>query len=181
MRICLEFCQQRKLGWTRCFIFQVVCTFARDRSASSQWTFTFQKTNSGAALKEFKSSLHRMKDLQCFSQIKPPVLISRMPSPMLKTILFLQPIGHWINGMTFFQWIKTLSSLFIVCISLNCVCRLWSLGSCSGINSNPNEEPTTCFCQSQKDFTEEANLWYDLHETKPTQKRLWERGRWAEP
>lgn len=30
-----------------------------------------------------------------------------------------------------------------------------------------------------EDFIEEANLWYDLHETKFAQKRLWERGRWA--
>lgn len=51
----------------------------------------FQKINSDAALKEFKSSLHRMKSLQCASQIKPPVLIVNMPSQMSKAISFLQP------------------------------------------------------------------------------------------
>lgn len=73
------------------------------------------------------------------------------------------------DGVTFFQLVKTLSSSFIVCSSLNCVSLLWSLGSCLRTNSNQNEEPT-------KGLREEANLKYDLNETKPTQKRRWEHG-----
>lgn len=154
-----------------------MCTFARDRSVPSRSTF-FQKTNSGAALWEFKSFLYRMKDLQCCFQIKSPVRIVKMPSQMLKIISFLQSTVPWTDGVTFFQWVKALNSSFIFCNSLNCVCLLWSQGSCSRTNSSQNEEPTTiCFYQSQQSFREEANLKHDFNETKPTQKRFGEHGR----
>ena len=118
-----------------------------------------------------------MKDLQCCSQIKSPACIVKMPSQMLKTISFLQSTVPWTDGVTFFRWVKTLNSSFIVCSSLNCVWLLWTLGSCSRTNSSQNEEPATiCFYQSQRGFREEANLKHDFSEATPMQKRFGEHG-----